>query len=453
MVHRMNPEPNDWIERDLACLWHPYTQMKDCEALAPILIERAEGLCLYDDRGRMYYDTISSWWCNVHGHNHPMIREAIQRQLKTLDHVLFAGFTHRPAIELAERLAAIAPEALTRVFYSDNGSTAVEAALKMSLQYWRNVGRPERCRFVGLDRGYHGDTVGAMSVAGPGAFNEAFAPMLFEAFKVPTPYCYRCPAGRCRDRCDVECVASLASLLERHAGEIAAVILEPLLMGAAGMIVYPAEYLRRAAALCARHGVHLILDEVATGFGRTGTMFACEQAGVTPDFLCLSKGLTGGTLPFAATLTTEAVYRSFYDDDRSKTLYHGHTYTANPVGCAAALASLDIFEREGTLDRVRDLVPEFHRRMADFKDIDRVGDVRCIGLVGAVELVRDRRTREPLDPGLRTGWHLFRRALDKGLLLRPLGDVVYLYLPLCVRRDELDEILDRTYEVLRSGLK
>jgi adenosylmethionine-8-amino-7-oxononanoate aminotransferase len=439
----------NWIKRDLRTLWHPYTQMKDCETLPPILIERAQGLSLFDDQGREYWDTISSWWCNIHGHNHPKIVEAIHTQLASLDHVLFAGFTHRGAIELGERLVDIAPDGLTRVFYSDNGSTAVEVALKMSLQYWRNTGKPEKRQFVGLDKGYHGDTVGAMSVSGSSAFTQAFASMLFQTHKVPTPDCYRCPVDACHTTCTTACVAPLESLLKEQHDQIAALILEPLLMGAAGMIIYPAEYLKKAAALAHQYGVHLILDEVATGFGRTGRMFACEHAGVSPDFMCLSKGLTSGTLPFAATLTTHEVFDAFYDDYHTgKTLYHGHTYTANPLGCAAARATLDIFEQEHTLASVQALTSGFAQRLQAFSDLTHVGDVRTIGLVAAMELVRDKETKMPFDSSLRIGLDVFRQGLKQGLILRPMGDVVYLYLPLCVTESQLDTILDKTYGIL-----
>ena len=352
------------LEKDLAYNWHPDTQMRSLREHPPLLIERAEGLKLYDADGRWYYDTISSWWCNVHGHGHPRLREAVARQMAQLDHVLFGAIAHRPAIALSERLLHLAPEGLTRVFYSDNGSTAVEVALKMSLQYWSNLGQPEKCRFVSLDRGYHGDTVGCMSVSGVATFRTPFSPLLFPVTHAPTPYCYRCPQS-CGDAqsCATACLHALEAILQSHAGTLAGMILEPLLLGAGGMIVYPPSYLAGAARLGRQYGVHLILDEVATGFGRTGTMFACEQARVSPDFLCLSKGLTGGLLPLAATLTTEQVYEAFLGDDGgSRTFYHGHTFTANPIGCALALASLDLFEEDHLLARVATTAPLLRRK-------------------------------------------------------------------------------------------
>ena len=445
---------NTLLRKDLRHSWHPYTQMSALAAEPPLMIERAEGLFLVDAEGNRYYDAISSWWCNVHGHGHPRIREAAARQMERLDHVLFAGATHEPAVRLASRLAAIAPEGLSRVFFSDNGSTAVEVALKMSLQCWRNLGREERTGFVCLDHGYHGDTTGCMSVSGVEAFLRAFRPILFPARRVPAPYCYRCPAGKTYPECGASCVDGLGAALREGGASIAAVILEPLLLGAGGMIVYPPEYLSRAAGLAREHGVHLILDEVATGFGRTGTMFACGQAGVSPDFLCLSKGLTGGTLPLAATLTTAEVFNSFLGGpDSGKTFYHGHTYTANPVGCAVALASLDLLEEEDLVARVALLAPRLAEGVRDLAGLPLVGDARGIGMVGALELVRDKGTKEPLpgtSPLLR---EIVREGLRRGLFLRPLGNVVYLFLPQSVTREALDDILDRFGGTLRAVLR
>jgi adenosylmethionine-8-amino-7-oxononanoate aminotransferase len=441
----------DWIKKDLQYIWHPYTQMKDCRKCPPILIERAKGAKLYDDKGNFYYDTISSWWCNVHGHNHPKIKAAIKKQLNSLDHILLAGFTHKPAILLAEKLVSITPKNLTKVFFSDNGSTAVETALKMSLQYWHNIGRKAKTKFVSLDLAYHGDTVGAMSVGGDTIFNQKFKPLLFQSFKVPTPYCYHCPIGKKKDSCNIDCIEQLENILKKHGGQISAIILEPLLMAAAGMIIYPVEYLKRAAALAKKYGVHLIVDEVATGFGRSGKMFACEYAKIRPDFMCLGKGITSGTLPFAATLTTEKIYRAFYDDyAKFKTFYHGHTYTANPIGCAAALATLEIFEQEKTLQKVKPLISVFHGALEKFRPLPFVGDVRYIGMVGAIELVRDKKTKQSFDVRERIGWQIFQKGLEEHLILRPLGDVIYLFLPLSITKSQLNNILKRTFKIIES---
>jgi len=442
---------NDWIDKDLRYNWHPYTQMKDCEADPPILIDRARGVKLYDAEGNVYYDTISSWWCNVHGHNHPMIKLAVKKQLGLLDHILFAGFTHKPAILLAEKLVSIAPKGLTKVFFSDNGSTAVETALKMSFQYWQNIGIKKKIKFVSLDYAYHGDTIGAMSVGGVDLFNKVFSPLFFKGFKAPSPYCYRCPMKKQSLSCKIDCIAPLDNLLKSGNNEIAAVILEPLVMAAGGMIIYPKEYLKKAAALAKKHNVHLILDEVATGFGRTGKMFACEYAKIKPDFMCLSKGITSGTLPLAATLVTEKIYRAFYDAyNRRKTFYHGHTYAANPLACQAALASLDIFKKENTLARVKKSTIIIRKGLEEMRSLEFVGDVRSIGMIGAVEIVKDKISKEPFKMEERIGYRIYKQGLKKGLILRPLGNIIYLYLPLNIKEKTLCFILKQLYEILKN---
>jgi adenosylmethionine-8-amino-7-oxononanoate aminotransferase len=423
--------------------------MKDCETDPPILIERARGLKLYEAKGGFYYDTISSWWCNIHGHNHRKINKAVKKQVGLLDHVLFAGFTHKPAIILAKKLTAIAPKGLSKVFFSDNGSTAVETALKMSFQFWQNIGREKKTKFVSLDHAYHGDTVGAMSLGGVDLFNRVFIPLFFRSFKVPSPYCYRCPMGRQNLSCRIDCIQPLESLLKKRSAEVAAIILEPLVMAAGGMIIYPKEYLKKAADLAKKYEVHLILDEVATGFGRTGKMFACEYVKIKPDFMCISKGLTSGTLPLAATLTTEKVYRAFYGEyKRKNTFYHGHTYTANPIACQAALANLEIFEEEGALAEVKKLMPILHRGLEGMRGLEFVGDVRYMGMIGAIELVKDKGTKEAFGAEERIGYKIYKKGLMKRLILRPLGNIIYLYLPLSTKEKELRFILRRLYEIL-----
>lgn len=440
-----------WIKNDLKYVWHPYTQMKDCEVMPPVFIDRAKGIKLYDNKGNMFFDTVSSWWCNVHGHNHPRIKAAIKEQLNSLDHVLFAGFTHKSAILLAEKLISITPQKLTKVFFSDNGSTAVETSLKMSFQYWQNTGKRERKKFVSLDMAYHGDTIGAMSVSGVGLFNEVFTPLFFPSFKVPSPYCYRCPMGKERNSCRIDCIRPLEELIKAKKHEIAAMVLEPLILAAGGMIVYPEEYLEKAAELVKKHNIHLILDEVATGFGRTGRMFACEHAGIQPDFLCLSKGITSGTLPLGATLTTEKIFRAFYADfEKKKTFYHGHTYTANPVACAAALASLRIFKEEDTLNRIKEIIPILHKNLKKFNSLPLVGDVRCLGMIGAIELVKDKKTKQTFTLEERIGLKVYKKGLKQGIILRPLGNIIYLYLPLCIKKSEMYIILEKTFKVIKS---
>ncbi|MBN2453827.1 MAG: adenosylmethionine--8-amino-7-oxononanoate transaminase [Candidatus Omnitrophica bacterium] len=443
---------NNMARRDLRHIWHPYTQMEDCREFPPVFIERAKGLKLYDDKGNFYYDTISSWWCNVHGHNHPKIKRAIRKQLDSLEHVLFAGFTHRPAVLLAERITSVAPRNLGKVFFSDNGSTSVECALKMSFQYWRNTGRKDKKKFVALDRGYHGDTVGAMSVSGVSAFNAIFRDLMFRPFRAPAPYCYRCPAGKERGSCSLECINPLEAILRKNGSGIAALILEPLVMAAGGMIIYPKEYLVKAASLAKKYNVHLIVDEVATGFGRTGEMFACDYVNIEPDFMCLSKGITSGYLPLGLTLTSDAIYDAFrHASDRTRTFYHGHTYTANPVSCAAALAALDIFREEDTLGRVRDIMPIMRSGLEDFRDISIVGDVRHIGMIGALELVRDRGTKEEFPDGRKIGLEIYKAGLKRSLILRPLGNIIYFFPPLSVRKIELRYILETTRSLIMSA--
>ena len=445
---------NNWLAKDLKYNWHPYTQMKDCRSFPSVMITRAKGARLYDDRGRFYYDTISSWWCNVHGHSHPKITAAIAKQSRELDHVLFAGFTHKNAILLAERLISIAPENIKRVFFSDNGSTAVETALKMSFQYWQNTGKSRKIKFLSLDMGYHGDTIGAMSVGGVGLFNKVFSPLFFRSFKVQSPYCYRCPAGKTKKSCAIDCAISLESILKKHSGEIAAMILEPMVMAAGGMIIYPKEYLSEAASLARKYNVHLILDEVATGFGRTGKMFACEHASVKPDFICVSKGVTSGTLPLGITLTTEKIYKAFYADYKEKkTFYHGHTYTANPIACAVALASLDIFKEEGTMQNVMERSKQLREGLERFRSLSVVGDVRQIGMIGALELVKDKEKKTAFDFEERVGLRIYKEGLKRNIILRPLGNIVYLFLPLSVKKRELKYILDNTYQVIKSCSK
>ena len=440
-----------WIKKDLKHNWHPYTQMKDCESMPPILIDKARGVKLYDRKGKFYYDTISSWWCNVHGHSHPIIVKAIKEQLNKIDHILFAGFTHKSAISLSEKLIAIAPGKLNRVFYSDNGSTAVETALKMSFQYWHNIGKKKKAYFVSSDHGYHGDTIGTMSMGGVDLFNKVFSSLFFSSYKIPAPYCYRCPMNKKKETCNINCTEPVKRLLSKKHNKIAAVILEPLVMAAGGMIVYPKEYLRRVALLAKKYDVHLILDEVAVGFGRTGKMFASEHVKIAPDFLCLSKGITSGYLPLGATLTTEKIYKAFYADyDKKKTFYHGHTYTANPIACSAALGSLEVFKKENTLKKAQETIKFFHNKLEEFRHLKYVGDVRYIGMIGVIELVKNKKTKEMFGFTERIGVKIYKEGLKRNIILRPLGNAIYFYPPLSIKRGELALILKETLSIIKN---
>jgi adenosylmethionine-8-amino-7-oxononanoate aminotransferase len=399
---------------------------------------------LSTEDGRRILDGISSWWVNIHGHSHPKLNEALATQARELEHVIFAGCTHRPAVELAERLLEVLPPGLSRIFYSDDGSTSVEVALKLALQYWRNRGQPQRRTFITLHHAYHGDTVGAMSASEDSLFTRAFAPMLFPVVRAHAPYCYRCPLGFNRDSCRIDCLSDLEARLQEGADSIAGVLIEPMLQGAGGMVVWPREFLAGARLLCDRYGMLLIADEVLTGFGRTGHMFACEHASVRPDLLCMSKALTAGYLPLGATAATEAIYEAFLSDDRSKTFFHGHSYTANPLACAVGLASLDLFREGAVLDRVQALEAQLR---AGLEPLRSFGDVRVIGGVGVVEL--DSAAPGYLDD---LGPRLYAAFLERGLLLRPLGNVLYFMPPYVITEAEVDWALEQIGEVLRRVL-
>jgi len=429
------------VDRDRACLWHPYTQMRT--APAPLPIVRAEGVYLYTEDGSRILDGISSWWVNIHGHSHPKLNQALAAQARVLEHVVFAGCTHRPAVELAERLIELLPEGLTRIFYSDNGSTAVEVALKLALQYWRNRGHPQRTQFITLHHAYHGDTVGAMSASEDSLFTRPFAPMLFPVARAHAPYCYRCPLGLNRASCHIDCLAGLERCLEEARGSVAAVLLEPMLQAAGGMIVWPAEFLSGARRLCDEYGTLLIADEVLTGFGRTGRMFACEHAGVRPDLICLSKALTAGYLPMGATAATEEIYEAFLSDDRSNTFFHGHSYTANSLACAVGLASLELFRENAVLDRVAAIESQMRAGLEPLRRLASVGDIRVLGGVGVVEL-------SSTAPGYldQAGPRLAAAFLRRGVLLRPLGNILYFMPPYVITDAEIAWVLSQIAEVL-----
>jgi adenosylmethionine-8-amino-7-oxononanoate aminotransferase len=440
----MSSATNDSLaRRDLRHLWHPCTQMKDHEQLPPIPVRRAQGCWLEDYDGRRYLDAISSWWVNLFGHANPEINAAVAAQLAQFEHVLLAGFTHEPAIRLAEELVRIAPPGLTRCFFADSGSAAVEVALKMSFHYWRNSGLPRKRRFVTLSNSYHGETLGALAVGNVELYKRTYEPLLMEVLTVPSPDCYLREPGESWEAHSRRRFALMDSLLAREADGIAAVIVEPLVQCAGGMRMYDPVYLTLLRAACDRYRVHLILDEIAVGFGRTGTMFACEQAGVSPDFLCLSKGLTGGYLPLSVVLSGEDIYGAFYADHAAQRAFlHSHSYTGNPLACAAACATLQIFAREPVLANNQRLAAHLARRLAPLAGHARIAEVRQTGLIAALECVVDRTGREPWPPGERRGWSVHRFALEHGVLLRPLGSVIYFMPPYVITPQEIDLMVD-----------
>ncbi|HET8899784.1 MAG TPA: adenosylmethionine--8-amino-7-oxononanoate transaminase [Rhodanobacteraceae bacterium] len=440
--------------RDLAHVWHPCTQMHDHAHGVPMLpIVRGEGAWLVDADGKRYLDGISSWWTNLFGHANPRIAAALAEQARTLEHVIFAGFTHETAIELAEQLCAITPPGLDKVFFADNGSAAIEVALKMSFHYWLNRGHGEKTRFIALSGSYHGETLGALSVSDVALYRKTYAPLLLTPILAPSPDAYLGEPGESPAQTAARRLVELRHLLERHAAETCAVIVEPLVQCAGGMRMYHPDYLAGLRRLCDAFGVHFIADEIAVGFGRTGSLFACEQATVTPDFLCLSKGLTGGTLPLAAVLTGNAIYDAFYAEYQSgKAFLHSHSYTGNPLACRAALATLAIFRDQPVLQRNRALAAHLAARLAPLRDHPHIADVRQTGMIAALELVADKATRRPFPSADRRGLRVYLHGLAHGALLRPLGDVIYFMPPYVVSTDELDFLVDTAINGIERAL-
>lgn len=428
------------IELSKKRLWLPFTQMKDYDR-DPLVIERGEGVYIWDTKGNRYYDAFSSVWLNVHGHRKAQIDDAIREQLEKIAHSTLLGMTNVPATELADKLVSIAPEGLTRVFYSDSGAEAVEIALKIAFQYWQNIGRPEKQKFVTMRGGYHGDTIGAVSVGNIDIYHKVYRPLLFESYKVPYPYVYRHPSGD-TEECMNDCLRQLEELLAQHAHEIAALTVESMIQGANGMLIMPKRFYKAVEQLCRKYDVLLIADEVATGFGRTGPMFACEHEHVTPDIMTVAKGITGGYLPIAATLTSERLFEAFYADyTELKTLFHGHSYTGNQLGCAAALANLRLFEEENVIQSVKEKSEWLKSQLESFYEMTHVGDIRQLGFMAGIELVKNRSTKEPFEWATRTGYRTTLRMRQLGMLTRPLGDVLVFMPPLASTKEELSAML------------
>lgn len=433
----------DLVGKDLKYIWHPCSQMKDYETFKPIIIERGQGPYLYDVEGNQYIDAISSWWCNIFGHANERINRAITKQMNKLEHVIFANFSHKPAIELAERLVKITPQGLEKIFFADNGSAAVEVALKMSFQYHAQIGKPHKCKFAALTDAYHGETLAALSVGDLDLYSKVYKPLMLDTYRVEGPDCYRCKFDKKRETCEAECFKMMQDFIQDKHEELSAIIVEPIIQAAAGMKMYSPVYLKKLRQACDTYKIHLIADEIAVGFGRTGKMFACEHAGISPDFMCLSKGLTGGYIPMAVVMTTNEIYDAFYDDyNNYKAFMHSHTYSGNPIGCAIALEVLNIFESENVLEENAKKTMYFKELVHNtFKDHKHIGDIRSIGLIHGLELVKDKQNKEGFDSSLRLGYQIYQKALQKGLLLRPLGNVLYFNPPYVISYEDMEKMV------------
>ncbi len=432
----------DWLTRTQAALWHPCTQMKDLERLPPLPVARGEGPWLVDHDGRRYLDCIASWWVNLFGHANPRINAAITDQLGRIEHVILAGCTHAPVVELSERLGRLT--GLGHAFYGSDGASATEIALKMSFHSWRNRGRPDKTRFVSLQNAYHGETLGALSVTDVALFKDTYAPLLRPSQQLPSPDWRLAEPGEPALEYALRCADRAEAVIAQCADVTAAVIVEPLVQGAAGMAMHHPAYLARLRAVCDQYDVHLIADEIAVGFGRTGTMFACEQAGIRPDFLCLSKGITGGYLPLSCVLTTDAVYAAFYDDATARGFLHSHSYTGNPLACRAALAVLDLFEQDGVIAANRQKAERFSALLAPLAELPSVAHFRQQGMIWAFDV-------PGAGPGFSRDFH--QRALARGLFLRPIGNTVYFMPPYVIGEDEMALMAQATHELLRADAR
>lgn len=444
----------DWQKEDLAHIWHPCSQMKDYEELPPIVIERGDGINLYDINGKCYKDVVSSWWCNLLGHCNPVISKRLKEQIDKLEHVIFANFSHKPIIELCVRLKKLLPQGLSKFNFADNGSSSIEMAMKISFQYFQQVGLPQKKRFMALTDAYHGETISALSVGDCDLYTKIYKPILMDVIRIKAPDCYRCPYGKHRDNCACECFSSCEEQFAKYGDETCAILVEPLLQGSAGMKIYPALYLKKLREICDKYNVHLILDEIATGFYRTGKMFACNHADIAPDIMCVSKGLTGGYMPMAITITTDEIYNAFYDEYNTyKAFMHSHTYSGNPLGASCALGVLDVIEAGEIQNHLKEVTPYFNSLIKEkFLSHKNVGEVRSIGLINAIELVKDKNTKESFDSKLRIGYQIYKKALQKGVLLRPLGNVIYFNPPLIINKTDMNFVVNIAYECMSEIL-
>ena len=431
-------------EKDLKHIWHPCSQMKDYEEFPPIVIKKGKGVYLEDLEGKKYIDAVSSWWVNLFGHSNEKINRALSNQVNNLEHVIFANFSHEPAIELGERIIKLAPEGLEKVFFSDNGSSAVEVALKISFQYHQQVDKKKKTKFIALTDAYHGETLGALSVSGVDLYNDIYKPLLLDTIRVQGPDCFNCEFNKQRETCDAECFKYMKQAIVNNHEQITGAIVEPMVQCAAGMKMYSKNYLKKLRSMCTEYDINLIADEIAVGFGRTGKMFACEHADIAPDIMCVSKGLTAGYLPMALTLTTDKIYNAFYDEYNTfKAFLHSHSYTGNPLGCAVAIETLNIFEDEDILEKNIELSGMIRKKMKSIiKDIPYVGEYRQIGLIGAIELSDSSINNTILNSSNRVGYEIYKIALKKGVILRPLGNIIYFMPPYVINEEQIDTMLE-----------
>jgi adenosylmethionine-8-amino-7-oxononanoate aminotransferase len=449
MDRKRNKELED-LDRHL--IWHPFTQMKDYMEEVPLIVERGEGAYLIDIYGRKYLDGVSSLWVTLHGHRKKEIDDAIRNQLDQVAHSTLLGISNVSAIHLAKELVEIAPGGLRKIFYSDNGSTAVEIGLKIAFRFWKQKGDGKnKYTFLSFTNAYHGDTIGSVSLGGIDLFHETYGSLLFPVHRAPYPYCYRCPLARSYPSCGMECLNRVENILSTRHEEIAALVIEPMIQGAAGMITSPKNYLKAIRELTRKYGVLLIADEVATGFGRTGRMFACEHEAISPDILCLAKGITGGYLPLAATLTTEEIFNAFLGEyEEKKTFFHGHSYTGNPLACAAAVANLKVMKEERIIEKLQDKIQFLSEALKEYRRLEHVGNIRQLGMMIGIELVANKATKEEYPYEDKIGIRVIQEARRRGLILRPLGNVIVLMPPLSISQNELSKILSITYHSIKK---
>lgn len=444
------------LEDDLKYIWRPFTQMKSLEKdeNKPIIIKKGKGIYLEDIDGNKYIDAVSSWWVNTLGHSNKRINKTITKQLKKIEHVIFGGFSHEPVIEFSKKLVSLMNNKLTKVFFSDNGSTAVEVALKMAYQYHVLKGNPQKRKFIALKNSYHGDTLGAVSVGGVDMYHKLYKPLLFEIEQAESPYCYRCPMGCERNTCKIDCLLSIEKILEKDANNIAGVIIEPLVQAAGGMIMYPAEYITKLRSICDKYNVLLIDDEVAMGFYRTGKLFAYEHAGIVPDIICCAKGITAGYMPLSVTVTTDEIYSAFYDDDVDgyKTFYHGHSYTAYPLALSVALENLKILEEMKIEEYLKPKISKFSKELEKFRSHKNVGDIRQTGMICAIELVKDKQTKEPFSYEDGIGKKIYLEGLKLGAILRPMWNCIYFITPYIITEKEIEKLTDIAFKALNKVL-